>query len=264
MNSRETWLNELSEEQLLSLKPWDILTTENARKFLIASGRAVLRRHQRMGLSLMSNEEVLHEVYPMLVENLPGILSNCLKHSAEENRDRYIFGCMARLIRCRLTEQVFGSNRPTDFVYMEEIPMLIADEQNTSSLPSSHSLMHPYVQQVNAYLEANSEAPQFLSESEFVPEKNFQARHALIERFRPYLTSREADVLRSMLLSSEDRSLVALDVGTTPKQVSRYRQSIQRKLRSVLVDLGWNDQEISRLIGKKSSKNTTTSAPSDA
>ncbi|SUE72799.1 Uncharacterised protein [Ectopseudomonas oleovorans] len=90
--------------------------------------------------------------------------------------------------------------------------------------------MLPYIADVNSYLEAQANyQPQFLSESQFVPEEHVQMVHLLIERFRHYLTNREVDVLRNLLLNYQDRSMVALEVGTTPKMVSRYRQSIQRR-----------------------------------
>ncbi len=253
MYSRELWLTSLSDEELLALSPWTILTTENAKKFLITSGRSVLRKHARFGLSMMSNEELLHEVYPMLVEALPGILNTCVKRSIPENRDRFIYGCLSKLIRCRLADLVFGSNCPTERLYLEEItPHVAGDDEHPSSMPVAHSLMHPYVDQINSYMESQSAyQPQFLSESECVPEQDVQNRHTLIEQFRPYLTSREVDVLRCMLLNFEDRSLIALEVGTTPKQVSRYRQSIQKKMKAVLAELGWNETEIVDLVGKR-------------
>lgn len=253
MDNREYWLNTLSDEELLALSPWDIVTTENARKFLTSAGRAVLRRYSWLGLSKMSGEEILHEVYPTLVESLPGILNTCVKRSAPENRDRFIFGCLSRLIRYRLSELVFGASCPSERFYIEELgEKCMGDNSSPSMLPSAHSLMHPYMDEINLYIESQpSYHPQFLSESEFVADKNIQDKHALIEQFRSFLTSREVDILRSMLLNSDDRSLVALEVGTTPKQVSRYRQSIQRKMRTILKDLGWEDEEISTLTGKK-------------
>ena len=72
----------------------------------------------------------------------------------------------------------------------------------------------------------------------------------MIEMFRHYLTSREVDVLRNLLLNYQDRSMVALEVGTTPKMVSRYRQSIQKKMMAVLEDLGWSSDELKMLLGK--------------
>tara|TARA_R110002124_G_scaffold128157_23_gene288803 strand:+ start:32128 stop:33015 length:888 start_codon:yes stop_codon:yes gene_type:complete len=255
VNSRELWLNTLSDEELIALSPWDIITTDNARKFLLTSGRVVLRKFNRFGLTHMSDEEVLHEVYPMLVENMPGIIKTCVKKSQPDNRDGFIFGCLGRLIRYRITELVFGSNSPGERLYFEEIPPELGDDS-----PMTNSLMHPYAEELNAYIESQpAHNPQFLSESEFVPERKVQEKHSLIEQFRPFLTSREVDVLRSMLLNSEDRSLIALEIGTTPKQVSRYRQSIQRKMYKTLLSLGWNEEELTKLTGKRRPSSEATS-----
>ncbi|HDS1721789.1 hypothetical protein NPS53_09770 [Pseudomonas putida] len=253
MEYRTTWLAELSEDELRSLNPWRILTAENARGFLIMAARDALGAYKRFGLARMDNDELLHEVYPMLHDALPGILSACVSATAPETRDRYIFGSLKNLIRRRLAEQVFGRLAPTDLIYMEEVSA--GDDADDSHLHSSHALMIPYLTDVNAYLEAHPNyQPQFLSESQYVPEEQVQMIHRLIEMFRHYLTSREVDVLRNLLLNYQDRCMVALEVGTTPKMVSRYRQSIQKKMVAVLKTLGWTPDDVNTLLGKPVSR----------
>lgn len=255
MDNREIWLTQLTDEEVRNLNPWDILTKPNAQRFLVIAGRSVLRKQSRFGLSSMTNEELLHEVYPMLCEALPGILSSCAAKIKPHNRDRFIFGSLAKLIKLRLNELVFGSSCPSERVYLEEVAPLRAIFSNgheSEAFPAYHSLMYAHDNQINAYIESHSShEPQFLSDAERVPEQEIQNRHILIERFRPFLTTREVEVLRCLLLQHEDRSLVALEIGTTPKQVSRYRQSIQRKLRTVLTQLGWTEAEISELAPKR-------------
>lgn len=253
MEYRTTWLAELSEDELRTLDPWRILTADKARGFLIMAARDALRAYKRFGMARMDNDELLHEVYPMLHDALPGILSACVTATAAETRDRYIYGSLRHLIRRRLAEQVFGGIAPTDLLYIEEVST--GDDADDSYLPSSHALMIPYLADVNAYLEAHPNyQPQFLSESQYVPEEQVQMIHRLIEMFRHYLTSREVDVLRNLLLNYQDRSMVALEVGTTPKMVSRYRQSIQKKMLAVLEDLGWSSDELKLLLGKSVSR----------
>jgi hypothetical protein len=250
VNHRETWLAALSDSELLALNPWDILTTDNARGFLISSARHTLSSFKRFGLSVMSNDDLLHEVYPMLHDAIPGILTNCIASTVPENRDRFIYGCLRRLVRCRLIDLVFGSIPPSDLIYIEEVSSA-AEDPDSSFMPASHSLMLPFIADVNSYLESKPNfQPQFLSESEFVPEEQVQIVHRMIEMFRHYLTSREIEVLRNLLLNYQDRSMVALEVGTTPKMVSRYRQSIQKKMKAVLKDLGWSPSELTTLLGK--------------
>lgn len=250
MNHRETWLAALSDSELLALNPWDILTTDNARGFLISSARHTLSSFKRFGLAQMSNDELLHEVYPMLHDAIPGILANCIVSTEPENRDRFIYGCLRRLVRCRLADLVFGSISPSDLIYIEEVSTAAEDADN-SFMPTSHALMLPFISDVNSYLESQPNyQPQFLSESEFVPEEQVQMIHRMIEMFRHYLTNREIEVLRNLLLNYQDRSMVALEVGTTPKMVSRYRQSIQKKMKAVLKDLGWSSSELTTLLGK--------------
>lgn len=252
MNNRETWLAGLSDSELLALNPWTILTTENARRFLISAARHTLQNYRRRGLSQMSNEELLHEFYPMLHDAIPGILNSCVASTRPENRDRFIYGSLGRLIRRRLPELVFGSIPPSDVLYIEEISAAAnSDDADVTGLPANHSLMYPYLREINSYLESqHNYQPQFLSESQFVPEEQVQKLHRLIEMFRHYLTNREVEVLRNLLLNYQDRSMVALEVGTTPKMVSRYRQSIQRKMRVVLKKLGWSVDELNSLLGK--------------
>lgn len=250
MEYRTTWLAELTGSELRDLDPWRILTADKARGFFIMAARDALGRYKRLGLAKMDNDELLHEVYTMLHGALPGILANCVDATAPENRDRFIYGSLRRLIRCRLAEQVFGSIAPSDIIYIEEVSS-ITDDADDSYLPVCHSLMHPFLACVNAYLESHPNyQPQFLSESEFVPEEQVQMIHRMIEMFRHYLTSREVEVLRNLLLNYQDRSMVALEVGTTPKMVSRHRQSIQQKMKAVLKDLGWSAAELSALLGK--------------
>ena len=250
MEYRTTWLAELSEQSLRELDPWLILTSEKARGFLIMSARDALGRYRRFGLAQMTNDELLHEIYPMLHDSIPGILANCASSVEPENRDRFIYGSLRRLIRCRLAEQVFGPVSPNDLIYIEEVTRT-QDDADDSSFPATHSLMLPYIADVNSYMESQANyQPQFLSESQFVPEEQVQKVHLLIEQFRHYLTNREVDVLRNLLLNYQDRSMVALEVGTTPKMVSRYRQSIQKKMKAVLEDLGWSTAELQALLGK--------------
>lgn len=250
MEQRETWLASLSESELVALNPWRILTSDNARGFLISSARQALIGYKRFGLSHLSNEELLHEVYPLLHDALPTILTSCASTAAPENRDRYIYGCLRRLIRCRLPEIVFGSIAPSDLIYIEEVTKT-PDDADNSFMPVAHSLMLPYISDVNRYLESQPDyQPQFLSESQYVPEEHVQKVHRLIEMFRPYLTNREVDVLRNLLLNYQDRSMVALEVGTKPKMVTRYRQSIQAKMKAVLEELGWSKVELAELLGK--------------
>lgn len=252
METRECWLNELDAEELRRLNPWDVLLTKNATNFLIGVGRGVLSRSSRFGLSHMSNEELLHELYPMLCENLPCILSSCADRIEPENRDRFVFGCLRKLVNLRLNEMVFGTSSPSDRVYIEEITAFAAGygDGNGSSFPPAHSLMSQHDNLVNAFIEANtSHEPQFLADSERVLDEEFQQKHVWVEQLRPLLTGREVEVLRSIILQGEDRSIVALEIGSTPKQVSRYRQSIRRKLRSLLGDLGWTDTEVNVLLG---------------
>lgn len=253
MEYRTTWLAELSADELRALDPWLILTADKARGFLIMAARDALGAYKRFGMARMENDELLHEVYPMLHDALPGILSACVTATAPETRDRFIYGSLRRLIRRRLAEQVFGGIGPSDLIYIEEV--WGSDDADDSHLPSSHALMIPYLADVNAYLEAHPNyQPQFLSESQYVPEAQVQMIHRLIEMFRHYLTSREVDVLRNLLLNYQDRSMVALEVGTTPKMVSRYRQSIQKKMVAVLEDLGWSTDELKSLLGKALSR----------
>lgn len=257
MEYRTTWLADLSDSELLQIDPWRILTADKARGFLIMAARDTLRRYKRFGLSHMSNDELLHEVYPMLHDAIPGILSSCVASAAPENRDRFIYGCLRRLIRCRLAEQVFGPIGPNDVLYIEEVSKG-SDDADDTYLPASHALMLPYIADVNSYMESQPNyQPQFLSESQFVPEEQVQKVHRLIEMFRHYLTNREVDVLRNLLLNYQDRSMVALEVGTTPKMVSRYRQSIQKKMKVVLQNLGWSPAELNALLGKVSTADET-------
>lgn len=250
MNHRETWLADLTDSELLALNPWDILTADNARGFLINSARKTLSKFGRFGLSVMSNDELLHEVYLMLYEALPGILTSCITSVEPANRDRFIYGCLRRLIQRRLVELVFGSIPPSDLIYIEEVNSA-SEDPDSSVMPASHSLMLPFIADVNSYLESKPNyQPQFLSESEFVPEEQVQLIHRMIEMFRHFLTNREAEVLRNLLLNYQDRSMVALEVGTTPKMVSRYRQSIQKKMKEVLLNLGWSSKELNGLLGK--------------
>lgn len=249
MEYRTTWLAELSDDELRTLDPWRILTADKARGFLIVAARNALGAYKRFGMARMENDELLHEVYPMLHDALPGILSACVTATAPETRDRFIYGSLRHLIRRRLADQVFGGVSSTDLIYIEEVSA--GDDMDDSYLPSSHSLMIPYLADVNAYLESHPNyQPQFLSESQKIPEGQVQMIHRMIEMFRHYLTSREVDVLRNLLLNYQDRSMVALEVGTTPKMVSRYRQSIQKKMMAVLEDLGWSSDELKILLGK--------------
>lgn len=257
MEYRTTWLADLTDSELRELDPWRILTAEKARGFLIMAARDALGRYKRFGLAKMDNDELLHEVYPMLYDALPGILSSCVDATEPENRDRFIYGSLRRLIRCRLAEQVFGAIAPNDLIYIEEVSTA-SDDADDSYLPVSHSLMMPYIADVNAYLESHPNyQPQFLSESQFVPEEQVQMIHRMIEMFRHYLTNREVDVLRNLLLNYQDRSMVALEVGTTPKMVSRYRQSIQQKMKAVLNELGWSSAELADLLGKPRRRDDT-------
>lgn len=251
MGYRTTWLAELTDAELRNLDPWQILTAESARGFLIMAARDALRAYRNFGLAKMNNEELLHEVYPMLHDALPGILENCVDATPPENRDRFIYGSLRRLIRCRLADQVFGGIAPTDLLYIEYVDYNI-EEVDDSHLLVSHSLMHPFLADVNAYLESHPNyQPQFLSESQFVPEEQVQLVHRMIEMFRHHLTSREVDVLRNLLLNYQDRSMVALEIGTTPKLITRYRQSIQKKMKAVLNELGWSAAELTALLGKQ-------------
>jgi hypothetical protein len=253
------WLADLSEDELRAIDPWKILTDEKARGFLIMSARDALRGYRRFGLAKMTNEEILHEVYPLLHGAIAGILANCAQSVEPENRDRFIYGSLRRLIRCRLAEQVFGSVSPSEIEYIEELPKGYDSEADDSYLLTSHSLMHPYLADAFSYLESRPDyQPQFLSEAQIVPEERVQIIHRLIEHFRHYLTHREVDVLRNLLLSYQDRSMVALEIGTTPKMVSRYRLSIQNKMKAVLVDLGWSKAEVASLLGKTFSSDKAT------
>lgn len=253
MEYRTTWLAALSDDELRTLNPWRILTAEKARGFLIMAARDALGAYKRFGMARMDNDDLLHEVYPMLHDALPGILSACVTATAPETRDRFIYGSLRHLIRRRLAPQIFGGLAPNDLIYIEEVSAV--EDADDSYLPSSHALMIPYLADVNAYLEARANyQPQFLSESQYVPEEQVQMIHRLIEMFRHYLTSREVDVLRNLLLNYQDRSMVALEVGTTPKMVSRYRQSIQKKMVAVLEDLDWPADEIQSLLGKAVSR----------
>lgn len=255
MENRELWLNSLSDDEVQNINPWDILTQPKAEQFIISIGRGILRKNSRFGLGRITNLELLHEVYPTLCEALPGILAACVTKTAKENRDRYIFGSLGNLIRLRLNEMVFGTNSPSARLYLEEVPQLVSLFSGNGfddTFPAAHNLMHPYEDQVNAYVESHSShEPQFLSDAELIPDQDIQNRHLLIERFRPYLTIRENEVLRCLLLQCEDRSMVALEIGSSPKQVSRYRQSIQKKLAKVLVQLGWEESEIAELVRKR-------------
>jgi hypothetical protein len=244
------WLADLTDSELRELDPWRILTADKARGFLIMAARDALGRYKKFGLAKMDNDELLHEVYPMLYDALPRILASCVDATEPENRDRFIYGSLRRLIRCRLAEQVFGGIAPNELIYIEEMSN-VTDDADDSYLPVTHSLMLPYLADINAYLESHPNyQPQFLSESQFVPEEQVQLIHRMIEMFRHYLTNREVDVLRNLLLNYQDRSMVALEVGTTPKMVSRYRQSIQKKMKAVLKDLGWSAAELTALLGK--------------
>ena len=85
--------------------------------------------------------------------------------------------------------------------------------------------MIPYLADVNAYLEAHPNyQPQFLSESQYVPEEQVQMIHRLIEMFRHHLTSREVDVLRNLLLNYQDRCMVCLlYTSPSPRDLSTSR-----------------------------------------
>lgn len=254
MEYRTTWLEDLSEDELRTLDPWRILTAEKARGFLIMAARDALGAYKKFGMAQLRNEELLHEVYPMLYDALPGIFSKCVTATAPDNRDRFIYGSLRLLIRRRLPALVFNGVAPSDLIYIEEVGTA-GDDVDDSYLPSSHALMTPYLAGVNAYLESHPNyQPQFLSESQYVPEEQVQMIHRMIEMFRHHLTSREVDVLRNLLLNYQDRSMVALEVGTTPKMVSRYRQSIQKKMMAVLEDLGWSSDELKSLLGKAISR----------
>jgi hypothetical protein len=204
------------------------------------AARDALGAYKKFGMAQMMNEELLHEVYPMLYDSLPGILSACVTATAPDSRNRFIYESLRLVIRRRLTALVFNGVAPSDVIYIEKVGTG-GDDVDDSYLPSSHALMTPYSAGVNAYLESHPNyQPQFLSESQYVPEEHVQEIHRMIEIFRHYLTSREVNVLRSLLLNYQDRSMVALEVGTTPKMVSRYRQSIQKKMMGVLENLGWS------------------------
>lgn len=251
MEHREIWLASLSDSELVTLCPWRILITDNARGFLISSARHALSGYKRFGLAQMTNDELLHEVYPVLHDAIPGILASCVSSTERENRDRFIYGSLRRLIARRLPELVFGKIGPNSLVYIEECSRYSGDDADSTYMPASHELMLPFVSDVNSYLESQPNyQPQFLSESQFVPEEQVQKIHRLIEMFRHYLTNREVEVLRNLLLNYQDRSMVALEVGTTPKMISRYRQSIQAKMKNVLKDLGWSQAELGALLRK--------------
>lgn len=81
MEYRTTWLEDLSEDELRSLDPWRILTAEKARGFLIMAARDALGAYKKFGMAQMRNKELLHEVYSMLYDSLPGILSACVTAS---------------------------------------------------------------------------------------------------------------------------------------------------------------------------------------
>lgn len=247
MEQRELWLTQLSDDELMGLSPWDILLTKNAQRFLLSVGRSVLREFSYHGLTRMSKDELLHEMYTDLADEIPGILEQCVRKANADQRDQYIFGSLQNVIRWRLTNFVFGTNRPRELISLEDIKAF----SDYGTVPRHHELMHPSAIEANEFLEARgSHEPSFLSESQFIEDPEVQRRHALIEGVRPYLTSREAVVLRQILLLHNDRSLVALEVGVTPKQVSRYRASIQRKLQEILLDLGWEESEIEGLSGR--------------
>lgn len=261
MDQRELWLTQLSDEEIEKLSPWDILLTENAQRFLVAVGRSVLKDHAYHGLARMPNEELLHEMYPVLAENLPSILRKCIKSTDAENRDRFIFGCLQKLVKFRLTNLVFGTGNPRENVYLDELNITHDD----SSLVRFHELMNPAAYELNEFYEARgAHEPSFLSESEFVADREVQRRHVLIEGVRTYLSCREAEVLRHILLLHDDRSLVALELGTTPKQVSRYRASIQRKLQGLLLGLGWTHSELEKICGKVRSQNESSDSKKGA
>ncbi|MFL1449124.1 hypothetical protein ACI77O_12085 [Pseudomonas tritici] len=248
MEHREIWLTTLSDAELITLCPWRILTSNNARSFLISSARHSLVGYKRFGLAQMSNDELLHEVYPLLHDAIPGILASCLNSTDADNRDRFIYGSLRRLISRRLPELVFGRIGPSSLVYIDDVSRHQVND-DMDYLPVSHELMLPYVSEVNSYLESQPNyQPQFLSESQFVPEEQVQKIHRLIEQFRHYLTNREVDVLRNLLLNYQDRSMVALEVGTTPKMITRYRRNIQSKMKAVLNDLGWSHSELAALL----------------
>lgn len=267
MDTRELWLGSLSAEELLALDPWTILTAEKAKKYLLIAGRGVLRKNSDRGLAEMSNDELLHEVYPLLCEKLPAILKSSLAVESE-NRDRFIFGSLRNLVQMRLNEMVFGCNNPSTFVYLEEHEILrrardgslgssdtVSDSglMNPNDMFRSHSLlMSHYEHQINEFVETyGSHEPQFLSDGAVVADADIQQRHMLIERFRPYLSSRDTDILRHLILGQDDRNIIALEVGSAPKQISRARQRIQRTMREVLHSLGWADEEIDADILKR-------------
>ncbi|SUE72800.1 Uncharacterised protein [Ectopseudomonas oleovorans] len=83
MEHRTTWLAELTEQELRGLNPWVILTSDKARGFLIMSARDALGRYRKFGLAQMSNDELLHEIYPMLHDALPGILATAHRRSSQ-------------------------------------------------------------------------------------------------------------------------------------------------------------------------------------
>ncbi|GGM32178.1 hypothetical protein ACFQDN_22420 [Pseudomonas asuensis] len=104
MEYRTMWLADLTDSELRELDPWRILTADKARGFLIMAARDALGRYKKFGLAKMDNDELLHEVYPILYDALPGILASCVDATEPENRDRFIYGSLRRLIRCRLAE----------------------------------------------------------------------------------------------------------------------------------------------------------------
>src|SRR5690606_12555878 len=112
MEQRELWLTQLSDDELLGLSPWDILLTKNAQRFLLSVGRSVLREFSYHGLTRMSKDELLHEMYTDLADEIPGILEQCVRKANADQRDQYIFGSLQNVIRWRLTNFVFGTNRP--------------------------------------------------------------------------------------------------------------------------------------------------------
>ncbi|WP_434155693.1 hypothetical protein [Pseudomonas sp. JZ134] len=133
MEYRTMWLTDLTDSELRELDPWRILTADRARGFLIMAARDALGRYKKkFGLAKMDNDELLHEVYPMLYEALPEIMASCIDATEPENRDRFIYGNLRRLIRCRLAEQVFGGIAPNDLTYIEEVSTVIDDADESS------------------------------------------------------------------------------------------------------------------------------------
>ena len=96
---RTTWFTDLSDSELIGLDPWAILTADTACSFFVIAARDALRSSKRFGLSHMSNDELLQEVYTMLHSAVPGILKNCLAEAAPESRDKYVYGSLRPIQR---------------------------------------------------------------------------------------------------------------------------------------------------------------------